>query len=293
MSKLTIFHQIEFKGHKQSVYCVIPDGNGGFYTAGSDGFVVHWSDPNKDEGIVFARVPEAVFSLLLDLPNKRILAGGQYGNVYILQKNLAPRIVRVHEGAIFWIGLGRDHYLSCSAKGDVCVWDSQGKIKKEVSLSKLPLRWGLRLDNDWWFTGSEGRIWELNSNLEIRSSHNLSTQSWFKIGITDDWVFAAGRDAKLHRWNKLFLDETIQDAHWYSIHALSISPNGRIVATGSMDKNIRFWDVKTLQILGTIKTENENGHRSSVNEILWLNDSQIISVSDDASVRCWKLQFEG
>ena len=164
---------------------------------------------------------------------------------------------------------------------------------KSVSLSKLPLRWGLRFGNDWWFTGSEGRIWELNSDLEIRSSHNLGTQSWFKIGITDDWVFAVGRDAKLHRWNKLFLDETVQDAHWYSIHALAISPNGRIVATGSMDKTIRFWDVKTLEILGTIKTENEYGHRSSVNEILWLNDSQIISVSDDASVRCWKLQFEG
>lgn len=289
MSKLTLFHQSDFTGHKQSVYCVISDGEQGFFTAGSDGFIVRWANPNENEGVVFARVPEAVFSLFYDKGNDRVLAGGQYGNVYILQKNQSPRIVKIHDGSVFWVGFGPTHYMSCSAKGDVVIWDSQGKIKKSVKLSVQPLRWGLKVDDHWWFTGSEGRIWELNANLETRASHNLGAHSWFKIAQIQDWVFGVGRDAKLHRWNRLFLDENIQDAHWYSVHALSISPNGKIIATGSMDKSIRLWNVNSLQALGSIYSDQEHGHKSSVNDILWLDDSTLISVSDDASVRCWKL----
>jgi len=291
MSKLAIFHQCDFNGHKQSVYCVVSDGESGFFTAGSDGFIVKWDDPNKDEGVVFARVPEAVFSLFYDETQKRILAGGQYGNMYILRKDESPRIIKIHEGSIFWIGKDQNDYLSCSAQGEVLKWDSQGKIKNTVKLSSKPLRWGINVQGNWWFTGSEGRVWELTQELEIRASHFLGDFSWFKIAVTEDWVFTAGRSAKLHRWNRLFIDENVQDAHWYSIHALSVSPNGKIIATGSMDKSIRFWDVKTLSALGSIYTDNEKGHRSSVNEILWLNDDEIISVSDDAKVRCWKLEI--
>ncbi len=289
MSKVAIFHQREFKGHKQSVYCVISDGHSGFFTAGSDGFIVHWEDPNSDDGVVFARVPEAVFSMYYDLPADRILAGGQYGNVYILQKNQSPKIVKIHEGSVFWVGAGQGFYLSCSEKGDVAAWDSQGTIKKRIKLSTQSLRWGNKVGDNWWFTGSEGRMWELTIDLDLRASHRLGDASWFKLVHTPDWVFAVGRDAKLHRWNHLFLDHNIQDAHWYSIHGLALSPDLRILATGSMDKSIRLWDVKTLEPLGSIFPDHENGHKSSVNDILWLDTEIFISVSDDASVRCWKL----
>ena len=95
MSKLTLFHQSDFTGHKQSVYCVISDGEQGFFTAGSDGFIVQWSNPNENEGVVFARVPEAVDAGYSELEK---LPGGNTS---------AVRVVR----GLSWSELGRQKFL--------------------------------------------------------------------------------------------------------------------------------------------------------------------------------------
>lgn len=290
MSKLTISYQRDFSGHKQSVYCVVADGLGGFFTAGSDGFIVHWVSLEMEDGFVFARVPEAVFSLYYDSTTEMIIAGGQYGNIYILKKNQSPKILKIHEGSVFWVGKRGEFWYSASAQGDVIRFDSQGNINKSIKLSKLSLRYGIWVENRLWISGSEGRLWELTSDLEIHASHLLGDKSWFRMQVNEQWVFAVGRDAKLHRWNRLFLDTSIQDAHWYSIHGLALSPNERIIATGSMDKSLRLWDVQSLQLRASITSEHPHGHRSSVNDIIWLDDRTLVSVSDDATVRCWKIK---
>jgi WD40 repeat protein len=291
MSKLKISFQREFKGHKQSVYTLVSDGGEGFFTAGSDGFIVHWSSVMEEDGRVFARVPEAVFSLYYDEIECRVLAGGQYGNIYQLEKGKSPKILKMHEGSVFWVGKFGSDYLSLSAKGDVVQWTSQERIKKRMVLSTQSLRYAQQEGDFLWVTGSEGRLWELDAKLELRSSHLLGSMSWFKLASTPKWVYAVGRDAKLHRWNRLFLDHAFQDAHWYSVHGLCLSPDGKILATGSMDKSIRLWDADTLNPLGSVHADHAFGHKSSVNDFIWLNPQALVSVSDDASVRCWKVEF--
>jgi WD40 repeat protein len=289
MSTITISFKREFKGHKQSVYCVVSDQAEGFFTAGSDGYIVHWKNQVDEDGWVFARVPEAVFSLYYDAECDCIIAGGHYGNVYILERGKSPKIIKIHEGSVFWVGKFGSHYVSTSAKGDLVAWTSQGSKKNTVVLSTQSLRYVWINEQNLWVVGSEGRLWELDAQFHIRASHLLGRMSWFKVLATPHWVFAVGRDAKLHRWNRLFRDHQYQDAHWYSVHGLSLSPDASMVVTGSMDKSIRFWDVHTLTPLGSIFTDHEFGHKSSVNEFLWLDSETLVSVSDDASVRCWKI----
>lgn len=291
MPKLNISHHKVFTGHKQSVYAVVGDGRGGFFTAGSDGYVVHWPSTEEEEGRVFAQLPEAVFCLFFDIENSLMLAGGQHGNLYILKKGESAKIARMHDSSIFWIQRFGSVYLSISADGRIKSWDRRGDILSQRKLSTKSLRCGWTDDKELWVAGSEGRLWELDSDLEIRTSHRLGTESWFALDRLSDWVFAVGRDAKLHRWNRLFLDETIQDAHWYSIHALSLSPDKKVLATGSMDKSIRIWDLTTLQPLASIYSDTPDGHKSSVNALYWKDNSTLISVSDDATVRCWKLDY--
>ena len=291
MPKLDISHHKLFTGHKQSVYTVTKDGVEGFFTAGSEGLIVHWSNANEDDGKVFARLPEAIFSIYFDEINQTMMAGGQHGNLYILRKGETAKIIKKHESSIFWIGHSQEHYVSCSADGYIKSWDERGDSISQKKLSSKSLRCGWINQDELWVSGSEGRLWELDSDLEIITSHRLGTDSWFAIDRVKDWVFAVGRDAKLHRWNRLFLDESIQNAHWYSIHALKVSSTGEFLVTGSMDKSIRVWDPESLNPLASVYANDENGHKSSVNAVIWLDENSFVSVSDDGMVRCWKLSY--
>jgi WD40 repeat protein len=291
MPKLDISHHKLFTGHKQSVYTLTKDGVEGFFTAGSEGLIVHWPNANEDDGEVFARLPEAIFSIYFDEINQTMMAGGQHGNLYILRKGETAKIIKKHESSIFWIGHFQEYYVSCSADGYIKSWDERGDSISQEKLSSKSLRCGWINQDELWVSGSEGRLWELDSDLEIIASHRLGTDSWFAIDCVNDWVFAVGRDAKLHRWNRLFLDESIQNAHWYSIHALKVSSTGEFLVTGSMDKSIRVWDPESLNPLASVYANDENGHKSSVNAVIWLDENSFVSVSDDGMVRCWKLSY--
>ncbi len=291
MPKLDISHHKLFTGHKQSVYTATKDGDVGFFTAGSEGLIVHWPNASKDDGKVFARLPEAIFSIYFDEMNQTMMAGGQHGNLYILRQGESAKIIKKHQSSIFWIGRSQEHYVSCSADGYIKSWDERGDSISKKKLSNKSLRCGWIDQDELLVSGSEGRLWELDSDLEIITSHRLGTDSWFAMDRVNDWVFSVGRDAKLHRWNRLFLDESIQNAHWYSVHALKVSPTGEFLVTGSMDKSIRVWSPESLKPLASVYASDENGHKSSVNAIVWLDGNTFVSVSDDAMVRCWKLSY--
>lgn len=68
--------------------------------------------------------------------------------------------------------------------------------------------------------------------------------------------------------------------------SVSISPDGKILASGSADQTIRVWDVKTWQ-QRYILTE----HLGAVNTVaISLNSQILISGSTDSTIKLWNLQ---
>jgi hypothetical protein len=63
MPKLRFSKQNAFVGHQQSVYCLTSDSQSGFFSAGSEGKMVHWPSIHSSDGFLFAQISEAVFSL--------------------------------------------------------------------------------------------------------------------------------------------------------------------------------------------------------------------------------------
>lgn len=69
---------------------------------------------------------------------------------------------------------------------------------------------------------------------------------------------------------------------------VAISPDGRFVAAGSLDKSVRIWDTET----GTLveRTDGENGHKDSVYSVAFSpNGGHLVSGSLDKTIRMWKL----
>ncbi len=64
------------------------------------------------------------------------------------------------------------------------------------------------------------------------------------------------------------------------------SPNGELILTGSVNKNVRIWDVKTAQPIRMFK-----GHTKRVNQAVFADHgSRIVSCSSDRTVRIWDVK---
>ncbi|PSB13186.1 serine/threonine protein kinase, partial [filamentous cyanobacterium CCP2] len=81
--------------------------------------------------------------------------------------------------------------------------------------------------------------------------------------------------------------------HEGGVTALAISPGGRILASGSGDKSIKFWSVPTGELLHTIPGRSiwgGEGHTERITSLAFSPDGETLaSGSDDGTVKWWDL----
>lgn len=204
-----------------------------------------------------------------------------------------------------------------------------------ISEHKKSIRCIVFLDNEKLFaTASDDgiiKLWDFKK-MEIKKTFNAQANKILTMIQVGEKLVSAGNDQKIHIWN--FKDEeSISEnklfvGHYGVIHYLLELPNDKLMS-GSYDKTIKCWDLKTGKCYETIKAENQGkvysltfinnaelavgndnniniyqmkakknikvleGHTDAVKEIISLYVKKLlISGSDDNSIRIWDLNTE-
>ena len=79
------------------------------------------------------------------------------------------------------------------------------------------------------------------------------------------------------------LRDTLNGGHSDAVLSVAFSPDGKTLASGSWDKTIKLWDVKTGKELATL-----NGHTETVMFVAFSPDGKTLaSASWDKTIKLW------
>lgn len=251
--------------------------------------LVQWQ-VEEDDGTLLAKETEAIYSLC-DTGGK-LLSGSAGGILSVLSKTEKSILKRIECSAkpIFDIVLtGRQILVACG-DGRLLVFDRDFSLQSEHKLSVQSLRKILPLDQGKVaVAGSENHIWILDHKYQVAETIEDHQSSVFALAVrnSDQALVSAGRDARIRVHHGAVLEQTIQ-AHLLHIHALAFNSSQTYLLSSSMDKTIKLWDAQSLELLKVIDHKYE-GHSSSVNRIVWLDERRFASCSDDRRIMLWEV----
>lgn len=289
-----------FSGHRAPIYSLEEGREPHFiYSAGSDGWVVEWNLQKPDVGKVMAHIEGSVYCLRLDRSTNIFWVGQNFEGIHGVQIEDQSRVfsIGMTKKAIFDICFWGDQVWIGHDHGMISVIDRESQqLIKLIKAGDKSARTICLLGSDQIAVGfSDGFIRVFNNHFELEYAwlaHDLSVFSMV-YEIATHSLISVGRDAKIKRW--LLKDQAshlVQEvaAHIYAIHDVVQSPDKQFIATASMDKTIKIWNVDDLNLLKVIDAPRYGSHKNSVNKLLWSAFQDfLVSASDDKNISIWKI----
>ncbi|HEY9640177.1 MAG TPA: caspase family protein [Coleofasciculaceae cyanobacterium] len=124
------------------------------------------------------------------------------------------------------------------------------------------------------------RSWDIRSlHPPVESAYTLSVSPNHQTFATAGW------DGKIRIWNRTPIPTLLKtlDSHTVPVSALSFSPDGNLLASGSDDQTIKIWNPVTGKAIRML-----NGHQARVTSLSFSSTGErLASGSDDQTIRIW------
>lgn len=301
MSKIKISKIAHFSGHKDAIFAL---GYGLtpalFYSGGADGYIVEWDLITRGDGKLLVRVPNPVYTFCLHREAQLLFCGTASGNLHVidLKQRKEIRNIEAHTLGIFDIKINGDLLITAGGDGKVKVWNlPMLSLVKELSFSEKSARvLSIHPTKPQIAVGYSDFHIRIFSTVDFTLTQTIPAHnnSIFALTYTPDGntLISGGRDVMLRSWDGKNNYDLVHDipAHTLHINAIAFNPSGELFATVSMDKTLKIWQGNTFELLKVADKIKSEGHISSVNKALWLNNTQLLTCSDDRTVILWELE---
>jgi WD repeat-containing protein 61 len=304
MSKIQVNKLHTLTGHNDCIYALTEGVNPRyFYTGAGDGMVVEWDLDDPLNGKLIAKVSHSVYALTVDRQKNLLVVGHNFEGIHVIDLIQKKEIwnIKLTDQAIFDLKVIGENLLVATGDGVLVLVDLQDRaVKRHIKLSTKSIRVMAVAEKKQQLalglSDHSIKILDIANGFQPLANLIGHNNSVFALGYSpDEGILVSGaRDAQLKFWNSesYLLEENIV-AHMYAINYLSYRLDGRFLATCSMDKSIKIWDMHYRKLVKVIDKARNAGHGTSINKILWSTHSDhIVSVSDDRTISIWQIEAE-
>ena len=181
--------------------------------------------------------------------------------------------------------------LACSFVGGTFrVWDlNSGKPKFEGSSQLQTPSIAFSSDGKYLAVGMKENVTGI---VDVDTGKSLLSFSFpqHPLGLiffsTDGSLFATTLDGYIYRWNLRDRQSLeFNERHTNEVMSFSFSPDGKTLATGSVDRTVKLWDISTGKQIRTIL-----GHGAWVSSVHWSADGRFLMSGDrDGLIKLWNM----
>jgi len=175
--------------------------------------------------------------------------------------------------------------------GVVCIWDAAtGKVKKTIEHEDVVVSISYSPDGSVLASAMENGIiqfWDVSTGKLQKSIPSRIPYMSSVICSPNTRMIAGGNGTDICFWdldtgkliNTIFAPKD-------TIHSVSISSDGKILASGGDSLMVRLWNVQNGRFLGTY-----SGHTNSIYAVAFSpDDSMLASASSDNTIRLWEIR---
>jgi WD40 repeat protein len=242
-----------FAGHQGAVYIVKKENDNNFFSGSGDNNLVQWDVDRYDRGVLLGVFNNGIYALESDPSRQRWLVGNGNGEVISIDSNTKTLIKRskIHDQHVFKILLLKNGVV-LTAGGD-------GTIAT------------LNFDLDMLHKLKVG-------NFKIRSLLPVENEAALFIGCGDGSV--ALLDLTTQKIIHAFQAHTLS----FSVNALCLSPDGKLLFTASRDACINVFDINdNFKRLDSIPAHNYAIYAMQFNA----GKSVLATASRDKTIKLW------
>jgi WD40 repeat protein len=300
---VTVTKHHTYTGHDGSLYALEKSAAGKFFTGGSDRIVCEWSLDPAASPLGLVNVGAIIYSLCHVTESNMLLIGTSTGHLHVvdLAHRKEVRNIQHHQQGIFDIKYSQkfNRLFTAAADGTVAIWKLDDlSLLSTIQIGQQKIRAVAvhPVAEEITVCSGDGQLVTLHaltgSILHRRPAHQFSCNSAV-YSPDGNLLISGGRDAHLNVWDAIShqLIKSIP-AHNYAIYAFAFSPDGQWLASASRDKTVKLWDAESFDVLIRLDKEKFDGHRNSVNKIIWMEHPHgLLSTGDDRSVMSWSVSI--